>query len=319
MARSEARLQFGIWRGGLDGLGAHAKLMYCVLLTEPSLNHCGVGVVRLERWAKDASLTIADTEKAIQELAAGGWVLVDDDSGEVFVRTLIRNDGIAAQPYVLKGALREAMKTESKAIRLCLASELRKLPPKQPDGTSKRGGRVVYPDPYATADLLDPPRPPQASKKGSETLFDVDPSERVSGGSRNHPEREGGGGGGGGTSSSVGTQVQSSAARQDAPSTPTQIAQALAKTYYDRVPLTNFAAVMKIAKQALAAGYDPKRIEAGMSVLADERRTVSANALRIAMDGPPLRAVSGGYEPFRNPTDQSVYDEPLLEAPRENA
>ncbi|MFG3046305.1 hypothetical protein ACGFZR_15415 [Streptomyces sp. NPDC048241] len=26
---------------------------------------------------------------------------------------------------------------------------------------------------------------------------------------------------------------------------------------------------------------------------------------------PPLRAVSGGYEPYRNPTDQSVYDEDL--------
>lgn len=30
-----------------------------------------------------------------------------------------------------------------------------------------------------------------------------------------------------------------------------------------------------------------------------------------------LRAVSGGYQPFRNPTDQSVYDEPLLPTPRE--
>lgn len=30
-----------------------------------------------------------------------------------------------------------------------------------------------------------------------------------------------------------------------------------------------------------------------------------------------LRAVSGGYQPFRNPADQSVYDEPLLPTPRE--
>lgn len=28
--------------------------------------------------------------------------------------------------------------------------------------------------------------------------------------------------------------------------------------------------------------------------------------------GPHLRAVSGGWQPFRNPTDQSVYDEPLI-------
>lgn len=30
---------------------------------------------------------------------------------------------------------------------------------------------------------------------------------------------------------------------------------------------------------------------------------------------PPLRAVSGGHQPFRNPADQSVYDEPLLPTP----
>lgn len=29
-----------------------------------------------------------------------------------------------------------------------------------------------------------------------------------------------------------------------------------------------------------------------------------------------LRAVSGGYQPFRNPADQSVYDEPLLPVPQ---
>lgn len=199
MARSEARLQFGMWRTGLDGRSAHAKLVYAVLLTEPTLSQCGVGAVRLSRWARDASLTTAETEKALSELAGDdpmtAQVLIDDDTEEVLVRTLIRNDGVANQPYVLKGALKEALQVVSPLLRRVLASELRKLPPRQPDGVSKAGKPVTYPDPHATADLLDPPPPAvEPSQKGFETLLDgaANPSETLHGG---------GGGSGGGTSS----------------------------------------------------------------------------------------------------------------------
>ena len=209
MARSEARLQFGLWRAGLDGLSPNAKLMYCVLLTEPTLNHCGVGAVRISRWARDASLSIEDTEKALAELTDSAHVVIDDDTEEVFVRTLIRRDGVADQPYVLKGALREAVLTSSPQIRKALAAELRKLPPRQPDGVSKAGKKVTYPDPHATADELDPPGSPKPTRKGSENLFDENPSERVSKGSssKGSESLHGGGGGGGGISPSSGGSV----------------------------------------------------------------------------------------------------------------
>lgn len=201
MARSEARLQFGCWRTGLTGLGPHEKLLYCVLLTEPTLNHCGVGAVRLTRWAKDASLSIRETEKALAALCDGEWVFVDDDTEELFVRSLIRNDGVVNQPYVLKGALREAVLTASPRIRVALAAELRRLPPRPADGVSKAGKPVTYPDPHATADLLDPPGSPKPTRNPSETL-----SESAEKGSETL--HGGGGGDGGGTSSPVATQVQ---------------------------------------------------------------------------------------------------------------
>lgn len=201
MARSHARLQFGVWRTGLGELGPHAKLLYCVLLTEPTLNHCGVGAMRVSRWAKDASLTLEETEKALRELTDGAYIFLDDDTEEVFVRTLIRNDGVVDQPYVLKGALREALLAASPRIRKALAGELRKLPPRAPDGVSKAGRKVTYPDPHETADVLDPqPLSPKPSRKAPETLFEgaENPSESPLGG---------GGGGGGGISSPVGTSV----------------------------------------------------------------------------------------------------------------
>lgn len=172
MARREARLKFDIWRTGLAGLGRDAVLLYVVLLTEPTLNHCGVGAVRLSRWARDARMSLEEVEKALDELAISQHVVIDDDTEEVLVRSFMRNDEVELQPYVFKGALKEALQTSSPALRRALATELRKMAPRRPDGVSKVGGKVTYPDPHATADLLDPPPAPKPTRKGSETLFD---------------------------------------------------------------------------------------------------------------------------------------------------
>jgi len=215
MARSEARLKIGCWRTGLGGLSAHAKLMYCVLLTEPTLNHAGVGRTCLALWADNASLTMGEAEKALRELCDGRWVLIDETTHEVFVRTLIRNDGTPDQPYLLKGALKQGLLAESPAIRRTLAEELRKLPPRAPDGVSKTGRKIVYPDPHEAADVLDPPPPdptptPKATREAPETLF-----EGV-GDAKKGLETQGGRGGGrgGGISSSVGGSVGSAAQRR---------------------------------------------------------------------------------------------------------
>lgn len=307
MARSEARLQFGIWRAGLDGLGPLAKLVYCVLLTEPTLNHAGVGAVRLSRWARDASLTIEETQKVLEELQEGSYVVIDEDTEEVFVRTLIRNDGVDVQPYVLKGALKEAALTVSPAIRRGLVAELRKLPPKRPDGLSKTGKPVVYPDPHAAADAIElatPQPPPEPPKKGSETLFEENPFETLSEGSSSKgSETLRGGGRGRGKNSYVGTSVSRTtvdraekraptATSKPQPNERTKTAQKIAKSYYDRVPLSKFPALMKIAIRALEAGYPEGRVQDAFDALADRGRSITIDALRIELDGPPVQSTS---------------------------
>ena len=314
MARSEARFQFGMWRAGLDGHGAHAKLLYAVLLTEATLNHCGVGAVRLSRWAKDASLTIAETEQALVELAGDdpltAQVLIDDDTDEVFVRTLIRNDGVMDQPYVLKGALKEATRTQSPLMRWVLANELRKLPPRQPDGTARNGRKVVYPDPHAVADELWPiDQPPpgrgrrveqrvEEASPEPDDLFGQNPFETLSSGfnavHKTLRGSGGGGGSGGGYPSLVDGQVGRTAASKPTrtkPDTPNKIAQRLARTHYDRYPLVPFVAVMKLCKRALDSGYTEPAIADALVKLGQERRAVTADSLRIALDGPPIQQV----------------------------
>lgn len=213
MPRSEVRMQLNCWREGLAGLDAHQKLLYWVVASEKTVNHAGVGIIRIEWWADNASLTDAETRKALDGLADSGHVHLDWDTHEVLVRTLIRHDKVAEQPYMLKSAIASALATESRRLRWVLAQELRKLPPKPADGTSKAGRKIVYPDPHAAADLLDPPGSEPPPGIGPKPFRD--PSETHSDGIgnpgspkpfRDPLEREGGrgGGGGGGKSLSVG-------------------------------------------------------------------------------------------------------------------
>jgi hypothetical protein len=188
MPRSEVRMQIDCWREGLDGLDAHQKLMYWVVTSEPTINHAGVGAVRFTRWARNASLTEAEASKALEVLGETNHIIIDWDSEEVLVRTLIRHDKVAEQPYVLKSAIASALAVKSPKLREVLAQELRRLPPRRPDGVSRAGKPVVYPDPHAAADVLDPPGQRPLQEPLSKPFRD--PSERVSEGSPNPSEKK---------------------------------------------------------------------------------------------------------------------------------
>lgn len=220
MARSEARLLFGVMEG-LHGLATESKVLYIALLVEPTLNQAGIGALRETRWAKETELPLDVTREALRELDDKRYVLVDDDTEEVFVRTLIRNDGVADRPNVLWAACRAAEMVRSPRLRRALAQELRKLPPQPPDKTTKSGGVYVHPDPHTVADKIDPGPP-----SGPEVEPFANPSRTVpanpSGTLReplgnpprgepfgNHWRTPGGGGGGGGEGSPpVATHVE---------------------------------------------------------------------------------------------------------------
>jgi hypothetical protein len=193
MARSQANLKFGAFNG-LRGLSREAKLLYFELLIEPTVNQAGVGALRERLWAREVELTMAETEKALQELDEQRYVLMDVETEEILVRTLIRNDGVAEKPNLLWAACRAAPMVQSPRLRRVLAEELRKLPPKPEPTVGKNGKAYQHPDPHATADAIDPgpgsddpTREP--SPNGSRTIPEP---------SRNHSRTSGGGGGGGG-------------------------------------------------------------------------------------------------------------------------
>lgn len=132
MPRTEARVFTSIWRDEhFLALPASAQRLYMFLLSQDDLSYCGVMPLRPARWAKKAPDTsVADIEQDLKALETAGrmFVVVDTDSVELMVRTLLRRDGVWRQPNLLKQARESAEGVESPKIRAVLCRELQLLP-----------------------------------------------------------------------------------------------------------------------------------------------------------------------------------------------
>lgn len=146
MARDEARIFTAIWQDDhFLSLSPDEQRLYLFLLSQPDLSYCGVIALRERRWSKKArGLTVEQISEALAALAAnpsgnpslnpsgspvsGPLVVVDEDAEEVFVRSLIRLDGIWKQPNLLKAAREAARLIQSPQIRRALVAELRRIP-----------------------------------------------------------------------------------------------------------------------------------------------------------------------------------------------
>lgn len=104
MARSHARVLVSIWTDeDFRSLSRDAQHLYFTLLSQPSLNYCGVLAHTPGRWARlcgDADATV--TEAALTELAERDFVTVDADTEEVWVRSFVRHNSILGSGHVEK-------------------------------------------------------------------------------------------------------------------------------------------------------------------------------------------------------------------------
>lgn len=128
MARTEARIKTSIWDDpdflALDG---DAQRMYLFLLSQPDLLHPGLLPLRARKWARKLG-TVAAVTGALNTLSAARFVVVDEDTEEVLIRTFVRNDGVYKQPKVMLRMREEARQIESPALREAFLVELGRLP-----------------------------------------------------------------------------------------------------------------------------------------------------------------------------------------------
>lgn len=119
MARTHARIYVDIW---LDAKfcdrSARAQRLFLLLVSQPDLSPCGTLTYAPGRWAMLARDTKADgIAAALAELVADGYVLVDELTAEVWIRSFLRWDGVLSQPNVALAALNAAGRVFSPTIR----------------------------------------------------------------------------------------------------------------------------------------------------------------------------------------------------------
>ena len=135
MARDRANIRVDIWADqDFRDLTGEAQRLYMQLLTHPTLNYAGVAEWRPGRLAAMASdLTAASIERAGAELGARFFIVVDEQTEEVLVRSYVKHDGLLKQPKMVVSMTNAYAAIASKLIRNVIAFEVQKLRDREPE------------------------------------------------------------------------------------------------------------------------------------------------------------------------------------------
>lgn len=126
MARVHGIIKTEVWEAGSEfrRRTLPAQWAYAMLVSQPQINNCGVLPYVPEKWARFATgLTIDQLDSALAELEQHRFVVVDQDTGELLVRTFIKHDRIWKQPNLVTAARREYAAIESDRIRRILVAQ----------------------------------------------------------------------------------------------------------------------------------------------------------------------------------------------------
>jgi hypothetical protein len=130
MARGHGRILTSIWEDeDFKALDPAEQRLYLFLISQPNLNHAGLLDLTLRRWARKArGLTVAELEKTIAALEDARFVVMDDDTEELLIRSFVRNDGVWRMPKVMGAMVSGALEISSKRLQRALLDEMDRIP-----------------------------------------------------------------------------------------------------------------------------------------------------------------------------------------------
>jgi hypothetical protein len=130
MARTHGRTATAIWSDpDFVTLSEGAQRMYLFLCSQSDLSHAGLVPLRERKWSTKAEkMTAADVQERLDELTRTRYIVVDEDTEEVLIRTFVRNDGVYKQPKVMLRMREDAQQIESPLLRAAFRAELDRLP-----------------------------------------------------------------------------------------------------------------------------------------------------------------------------------------------
>lgn len=125
MANAHGHILATIWRDrDFQRLGMAPQWLYMQLLSSPDRNLCGVVPYTPRRWQAGArGVTLADIDKAVGALSETRFVLVDDDTDELLVRTVVKHDP-PRNPNVTVGMWRQWERIASERVRAAIVAEM---------------------------------------------------------------------------------------------------------------------------------------------------------------------------------------------------
>lgn len=164
MAKDFAAVNVSIW-GDADfrALPAPAQHLYLLLWTSPGLSYCGVHDWRPGRIAAlSDGLTSKDVRVIADSLAARHFVVIDDDTEELLVRSWMRFDGIMKKPRMAISCVSAYAEVASSTLRGVIVHELHKIQSLEPTWPSWVDDRVkkVLSEPSVDPKICPTPEDP---------------------------------------------------------------------------------------------------------------------------------------------------------------
>ncbi|WP_082133901.1 hypothetical protein [Mycolicibacter heraklionensis] len=123
------------------------KLLFQVLSGQRAVNAAGVQPINFTRWAKamrdgDRLPTTDELRAALARMEARRYVFLDEDTGELLIRTRMRNDGLEKQPTVFLSALRFLSVFDSPKFATVMYGELELMSVPEVRGESDHAQRL---------------------------------------------------------------------------------------------------------------------------------------------------------------------------------
>lgn len=126
MARTYATIDASIWADEeFCAMSAGAQRTYFMLITQSDITAAGTLALTMRRWSK--TCTEKDLDVWLAELEDARFVLIDEDTEEVLVRTFVKWDGGYKHPRRLQSVVATARALRSDTLRKAVAEELDKL------------------------------------------------------------------------------------------------------------------------------------------------------------------------------------------------
>ena len=135
MARDRANVNTAIWSDADHRqLTPMAQHFYYLLLTHPALSYVGVTDWRPNRLTQFAhGLTPEWIESAASELSDGLYIVIDEMTEEVLVRSFVKHDGVLKQPRLSISMANAFASTASNTLRGVIVHELKKQHSSHPE------------------------------------------------------------------------------------------------------------------------------------------------------------------------------------------